>query len=122
MLTSAKVQGDLDGYQPILRTDPMSRCSALLLPQDTLAITPFFQDQAELEGQEGSILGRSVQLVYIVRQSAESAHSLPYAPSFVLELLQISPQLKNVIDFVFLSGFNEPTMAVLSQPVQTWSG
>ena len=53
-----QVQGDLEGYKPILRTDPMSRCSALLLPQDTLAITPFFQDQIELEGNEDANMNR----------------------------------------------------------------
>ena len=50
-----------------------------------------------------------------------AGRSLPYAPSFVIELLEVSPQLRNVIDFVFLAGFNEPTIAILSQPVQTWT-
>ena len=32
-----------------LRVDPMSRCGALLLPMDSIAILPFFQTQVELE-------------------------------------------------------------------------
>lgn len=48
----SQIQGDLTGYIPILRVDPLSRCAGLLLPQDALAITPFFQDQIELEGAE----------------------------------------------------------------------
>lgn len=43
-------QDSATSYMPMLRTDPMSRCAALLLPQDTLAITPFFNEQIELEG------------------------------------------------------------------------
>lgn len=35
-----------------LRTDPLSRCAALLLPKDSLAILPFLQSQAELDISE----------------------------------------------------------------------
>lgn len=48
--------------------------------------------------------------------------SLPYAPSSVVELTEISPQLRHIKDFVFLAGFNEPTLAILTQPEQTWTG
>lgn len=47
-----QIQGDLTGYTSLLRVDPLSRCAGLLLPQDAMAITPFFQDQIELEGAE----------------------------------------------------------------------
>ena len=32
-----------------LRVDPLSRCAALSLPMDAIAILPFYQTQAELE-------------------------------------------------------------------------
>ena len=46
------------GYSCILRTDPLSRCAAMLLPQDSLAITPLFQDQIELEGADSANIAR----------------------------------------------------------------
>lgn len=33
----------------LLRADPNSRCAALSLPQDAIAILPFYQSQAELD-------------------------------------------------------------------------
>lgn len=53
--TIPQIQGDLTGYRSMLRVDPAGRCSGLLLPQDSLAITPFFQDQIELEGADENV-------------------------------------------------------------------
>ena len=48
---------------------------------------------------------------------------IPYAPSFILDLpAQVDPNLRNVVDFVFLPGFNSPTVAVLYQSELTWTG
>ena len=48
---------------------------------------------------------------------------IPYAPSFILDLpSQIDQNIHNFIDFVFLAGFNNPTLAVLFQTQQTWTG
>jgi hypothetical protein len=35
-----------------LRVDPLSRCAALMLPQASAAVLPFYQTQAELEIME----------------------------------------------------------------------
>ena len=43
-------------------------------------------------------------------------------PSFVLPLEDISKSLCNVKDFLFLPGFNNPTMAFLYEPRPTWTG
>jgi len=41
---------------------------------------------------------------------------IPYSPSFVLDLpAQVDQNLRNIIDFVFLPGFNNPTLAMLFQ-------
>ncbi|PIL30998.1 hypothetical protein GSI_05691 [Ganoderma sinense ZZ0214-1] len=91
-----------------LRVDPLSRCVALSLPKDSLAILPFYQSQAELD---------------IMEQEASQARDVPYSPSFVLDLANdVDKRIRNVIDFVFLPGFHNPTVAVLCQYQQTWTG
>jgi cleavage and polyadenylation specificity factor subunit 1 len=48
---------------------------------------------------------------------------VPYFPSFILDLAtEVDESIRHVIDFVFLPGFNNPTMAVLFQVQQTWIG
>ncbi len=48
---------------------------------------------------------------------------VPYSPSFVLDLAaDVDGHVRNVVDFVFLPGFNNPTVAVLFQAQQTWTG
>jgi cleavage and polyadenylation specificity factor subunit 1 len=47
---------------------------------------------------------------------------LPYSPSFVLAYNEIDEHIRNVVDVVFLPGFNTPTIAILFQPEQTWTG
>lgn len=48
---------------------------------------------------------------------------IPYSPSFILDLpAQVDQNLRNIIDFVFLPGFNNPTLAMLFQTQQTWTG
>ena len=48
---------------------------------------------------------------------------IPYSPSFILDLpAQVDENLRNIIDFVFLPGFNNPTLAILFQTEQTWTG
>ncbi|KAF7292889.1 Cleavage and polyadenylation specific protein [Mycena indigotica] len=96
---------DSSAFQAQLRVDPGSRCAALLLPKDAIAILPFYQTQADLEGLD------------------DQARDMPYAPSYILELPSgVEENMRNVIDFVFLPGFNNPTMAVLYQTQQTWTG
>ncbi|EIN09100.1 hypothetical protein PUNSTDRAFT_67240 [Punctularia strigosozonata HHB-11173 SS5] len=78
-----------------LRVDPISRCAALALPCDAFAIIPFHQTLEEA----------------------------PYAPSFILDLTsEVDQRIHNVVDMSFLPGFNNPTVAVLFQPTQTWTG
>ncbi|KZT07933.1 uncharacterized protein LAESUDRAFT_724410 [Laetiporus sulphureus 93-53] len=92
----------------ILRADPLSRCAGLLLPKDSIAILPFYQSQAELD---------------IMEQETSQARDVPYSPSFILDLsAEVDERIRNVIDFVFLPGFNNPTIAVLYQHPQTWTG
>ncbi|KAG6916934.1 hypothetical protein DXG01_004621 [Tephrocybe rancida] len=95
-------------FRAQLRVDPLSRCSALTLPKDAFAILPFYQTQAELD---------------VMDQDQAQTRDVPYAPSFILDLpAAVDQNIRNVVDFVFLPGFNKPTIAVLFQEQQTWTG
>ncbi|KAL4078098.1 CPSF A subunit region-domain-containing protein [Scleroderma yunnanense] len=95
-------------FHPTLRADPLSRCAALSLPKDSIAILPFYQTQAELD---------------LVEQDQSLARDVPYSPSFILDLVtDVEPNMRNVIDFAFLPGYNNPTIAVLCQVEKTWVG
>ncbi|KAF8056614.1 CPSF A subunit region-domain-containing protein [Lyophyllum atratum] len=95
-------------FRAELRVDPLSRCAALSLPKDAFAILPFYQSQAELD---------------VMDQDQTQTKDVPYAPSFILDLPAVVDQnIRNVIDFVFLPGFNKPTLAVLFETQKTWTG
>lgn len=47
---------------------------------------------------------------------------VPYMPSFILSLPELSPTLRNVKDLAFLPGFNNPTLAILFCPIPTATG
>ncbi|KAJ6591099.1 CPSF A subunit region-domain-containing protein [Mycena vulgaris] len=99
---------DSSSFRAMLRVDPASRCAALSLPKDAIAILPFYQTQADLD---------------VMEQEAALSRDVPYSPSFILDLPEsVEEHMRNVIDFVFLPGFNNPTMAVLFQTQQTWTG
>ncbi|KAG8863922.1 mRNA cleavage and polyadenylation factor subunit [Serendipita sp. 405] len=90
-----------------LRTDPNNRCAALIFPRDAIALLPWYQTQAEFDLQD------SVQT---------HTRDLPYSPSFIVKYSSMDERIRNVVDVAFLPGFNTPTIAVLFQPQQTWSG
>lgn len=45
----------------------------------------------------------------------------PFYPSFVVPFSQIEAKIQNVIDIAFLDGYFEPTLAILYEPMPTWS-
>lgn len=47
---------------------------------------------------------------------------VPYSPSFVIPLSDVSPSLRNLKDLTFLPGFHSPTLAFLFSPTYTWAG
>ncbi|KIJ27344.1 hypothetical protein M422DRAFT_271488 [Sphaerobolus stellatus SS14] len=94
-------------FRTQLRVDPESRCAALSLPRDGLAILPFYQTQADLDVGE---------------QDHAFAKDVPYSPSFVLDLAEIDERIHNVVDLAFLPGFNNPTLGLLFETKQTWTG
>ena len=112
-------------HTPFLRVDPLSRCAGLSLPSDSIAILPFYQTQAELDIMEQEQKTRCVSLISASRVNVPDGwpRDVPYSPSFVLNLTSdVDERIRHIIDFVFLPGFNNPTIAVLFQQPQTWTG
>jgi cleavage and polyadenylation specificity factor subunit 1 len=113
-------------FRADLRVDPLSRCAALSLPKDAIAILPFYQTQAELDVMDqDQTQTKCVSIIAsTIKKSRLTIHrDLPYSPSFILDLpSDVDENMRNVIDFVFLPGFNNPAMAVLFQTQQTWTG
>ena len=112
-------------FRAELRVDPLSRCAALSLPKHTLAIVPFLQTQAELDAMDLDQIQVRYKFRFILSWSMLNFwdRDIPFSPSFILDLpAKVDQNLRNVIDFVFLPGFNNPTIAVLFQTQQTWTG
>ncbi|KAI8337525.1 CPSF A subunit region-domain-containing protein [Chlamydoabsidia padenii] len=96
-------------YMPTLHIDPQQRCAVLNFYNDKLAVLPFRQaDQLDVTGQDN------------VDGDDDLKH--PYLPSFIIDLSSIDKGIKNVVDMVFLSDYYEPTLAILFQTKQTWTG
>ncbi|CAG8474587.1 7722_t:CDS:10 [Paraglomus occultum] len=91
-------------YAPKVHVDPSNRCAVTNFYGDKLAILPFCQEETLHIDEE------------------ETASNRPYAPSFVVDLASIHPEIKNVIDMTFLYDYYEPTLAILFETVQTWPG
>ncbi|KAJ2544443.1 mRNA cleavage and polyadenylation factor subunit [Coemansia sp. RSA 1853] len=86
-----------DGQTCDLRTDPEGRCAALRLYDDQLAVLPF-------------------------AAPGDLTATKPYADSFVVNLRDAGIGVRNVRDFAFLSGYLEPTLALLHEQETTWPG
>lgn len=107
-------------FQPNLNVDPLSRCAALLLPHDALAILPFYRDAAEFDfDDELDLVAREDKAAMA---AAAEMQSLPYSPSFVLTMREVDAKIRNLKDFCFLPGFQKPTVAVLFAHSPTWTG
>jgi len=102
-------------------------------PLVTMCSTPFqkirspffgsFQAQAELDIMEQERSHTRCAFFWIPHFRLDTtSRDVPYSPSFVLDLVNDVDEIRNVIDFVFLPGYNNPTVAVLCQSEQTWAG
>lgn len=49
------INGNFQGYVPMLRSDPLSRLAILTLPEDALAVLPIVQEQSELDAMQDSV-------------------------------------------------------------------
>jgi len=99
--------------EPKLWTDPGNKCAALMLYDRHLAIFPFRQGiLATTDGSGGSTS----------TSNAATTKAADSAKPIILSLTQQFPKIANVRDVCFLHGYNEPTIAVLCEPVPTNMG
>ncbi|OAD04850.1 hypothetical protein MUCCIDRAFT_139582 [Mucor lusitanicus CBS 277.49] len=96
-------------YPSNIHIDPQQRCAVLNFYDNKLAVLPFRQAD-KLDERQGEA------------DDDEEAQKWPYLPSFLIDLETIDGRIKNVIDMVFLSDYYEPTLAILFQSEQTWTG
>ncbi|TPX33999.1 2-dehydropantoate 2-reductase [Synchytrium microbalum] len=96
----------LERPDPEIRMDPQFRCAIMSFYGDKLAILPFKTDTSGATENDVDAKG----------------NKNPVLPSFVIPMSSIDPQVKHVVDMVFLYNYFEPTLAILFEPVQTWTG
>ncbi|KAJ3211452.1 Cleavage and polyadenylation specificity factor subunit 1 [Entophlyctis luteolus] len=92
----------VERHPPELRVDPQSRCAALYFFGDRMAILPFRQD--------------------VTSDPDDPSSKYPFHPSHVFKISEIDPKVRRIVDFVFLHDFFEPTLAILYETYQTWTG
>ena len=99
-------------YEPKLQVDPQNSCAMLYFYEEYFAIIPFksrsfsFPAASSLTSDDAFL---------------DSANA-PYLPSFTLHINDLDKGIKNVLDFVFLHGYTDPTIAILFEPKQTFHG
>ncbi|EIE79461.1 hypothetical protein RO3G_04166 [Rhizopus delemar RA 99-880] len=94
-------------YPSAIHIDPQQRCAVFNFYDNKLAVLPFRQSD-KLDERQG--------------EGEEDEEKWPYYPSFIIDLATLDSRIKNVIDMTFLSDYYEPTLAILFQPEQTWTG
>ncbi|CEH12504.1 mRNA cleavage and polyadenylation factor II complex, subunit CFT1 (CPSF subunit) [Ceraceosorus bombacis] len=116
------INGSPPHFQNFLRTDPVSRCAVMLLPQSSIAVLPFYQDSVDLgDEMDLELLDGEGDAVRQGHEPAAAGEAVPYAPSFVLDLAKLL-QVAGVRDLAFCEGFQRPTLAVLSSVAGTCTG
>lgn len=104
-----------------LTADPGSRCAALKFGARNLAILPFKQADEEdiaMDDWDPDLDGprpvKQEDASTAVVNGTSSIEDTPYAPSFVLRLSILDPNLIYPIDLAFLYEYREPTFGILS--------
>jgi len=82
-----------DNFTPDLRVDPAQRCAAFLVYGRHLGVVPF----------QGSPKDQLLQ-------------------SYTIPLRNFDERLDNILDFIFLDGYYEPTVLFLYEPIKGTSG
>jgi cleavage and polyadenylation specificity factor subunit 1 len=99
-----KAECQMNRDDPVVRVDPQSRLCVTSFYKDYFSILPF---------QQG--LGEEFSYILIISKQ-------PFISSYVIKGSEIASDIKNVVDFTFLFGYLEPTLAILFESNQTWIG
>lgn len=104
-----------------LTADPGSRCAALKFGARNLAILPFKQADEEdiaMDDWDPDLDGprpvKQEDASAAVVNGTSNIEDTPYAPSFVLRLSILDPNLIYPVDLAFLYEYREPTFGILS--------
>jgi cleavage and polyadenylation specificity factor subunit 1 len=119
-LQGAPWTAPLGDYANFLVADPGSRCAALRFGARNLAILPFRQPDEEdidmddwdeeLDGPRPAKDAGSA----VVTGVGGPIEDTPFAPSFVLRLSNLDPNLLHPVHLSFLHEYREPTFGILS--------
>lgn len=121
-LQGAPWAAPLGDYANFLVADPGSRCAALRFGARNLAILPFRQPDEEedidmddgwdeeLDGPRPAKDATSA----VVTGAGAPIEDTPFAPSFVLRLSNLDPNLLHPVHLSFLHEYREPTFGILS--------
>ena len=62
--------------------------------------------------------------MYLIKLNSFGFYSSksPIMSSYIIDLRSFDEKITNVKDFQFLYGYYEPTVFILYEPLQTWSG
>lgn len=91
---------------PEVRVDPDGRCAVMLIYGTRLVVLPFRRDTLT-EEHEG-VMGEGPKSSFL--------------PSYIIDIRELDEKLLNIIDMQFLHGYYEPTLLMLYEPNQTWTG
>ncbi|KAI3645107.1 hypothetical protein MP228_011271 [Amoeboaphelidium protococcarum] len=102
---------------PCIRVDQHQypRCAVMRMAGDLLAFIPF-KDGKLSAAQSNTFNSNNNNSL-----NNNIINNLTH-PSFVVQGRDIDHRIVNIVDFVFMPGYQQPTIAVLCQPVPTWSG
>lgn len=96
-------------YSPIIKKDTSGRCLAMQITKDKLAIIPFRQEHATLDDEDIMPTETGVKLTSVL-------------PSFILDLQALDGRIRRIRCIEFLHGYYEPAIAILVEPLPTWTG
>ncbi len=110
-------EGRVHNYSvPFLRADPDSRCAAMMIYGRKIVIIPFRRDaSATLFSDELGDNGAG---------GSSSARGSKVMASYTLDLETViqTNRVDNIIDLQFMHGYNQPTLAILYEPLKTFAG
>lgn len=95
-----------DNFPAILRAEPQGICLSYMFQKDRIAMTDF----------------TAFEVVEPVYDEEITASTTTYRSGESIVLSADDLGAANIVDFAYLSEYNEPTLAIIHQPRRTWVG